>query len=281
MSLDFFPDGDPLSLTWRYRAWIEVGIAALLSVSILLLTYSADASPSRHIPVINPKILKVVPHSRHGFTEGLAVCGNHLVESDGLYGHSHLLVRTLPDGRVLHRLTLPNGVFGEGVTCVGPTLIQLTWHRGEAYYYDSALKIIGWQHYAGQGWGLTSHGDQLIASNGTSRLHFYNAQTMHLERTLKVRAGGRRVKNLNELEWVHGFIFANVWMTDRIAIINPRSGNVVDWFNCNRLVNIAGGKHLGRQDVLNGIAYDRTGHCLLVTGKDWPVMFEIAVPKLT
>ena len=264
----------------RRRLFMTSAVAAPLLLITVLLARAAVAAATHPIPTLEPHILRTLPHSRSAFTEGLAVCGDRLVESDGLFGHSRLVVRALPGGRVLHRRLLPDSVFGEGATCMGDSLIQLTWHRGLAYYYDQQLQIIGWQHYSGQGWGLTARGNQLVLSDGSSRLHFYSARNMRLVRTLQVRAEGRPVRRLNELEWVGGRIYANVWLTDRIAVIDPHTGRVTAWIDCRHLAEVAGvGHRLGREDVLNGIAYDRAGHCLLVTGKDWPVLFEIAVPR--
>lgn len=265
----------------RSRRWFTLLVVAvpLSIVAMMLLYYRHQAE---FVPILNARILHVYQHGPNDFTEGLAVCDGRIIESDGLYGGSRLVVRTLPYDRTIRQRRLPASVFGEGVTCVGNTLIQLTWRRGLAYYYaDPSLRLVAVHHYSGQGWGLTAHGDQLIMSNGTNHLRVLQAKTMQLLRTINVHADGNPVWNLNELEWVRGRIFANVWRQNRIAVIDPKSGSVLAWIDCSRLSRIASlNRRSGHDGVLNGIAFDHTTGRLYVTGKDWPDLFEIAVPSL-
>lgn len=226
------------------------------------------------------QIVAEYPHPTEAFTEGLAFDrAGHLIESTGRYGRSTLSVFASPGGAALHAITLDPEDFGEGVTTVGDHVVQLTWRNGRAYVYDSELHRLAVHPLAHEGWGLAYDGGRLIASDGSATLHFLDPQDLHETGELLVRDGDRPIAELNELEFARGELFANVWHSDRIAVIDLASGRVLHWLDLSALY-----RRLpkapdwdSRENVLNGIAYDpRRGH-FYVTGKCWPLLFEIAV----
>ncbi len=219
------------------------------------------------------------PHETSAFTEGLLVHGDELFESTGIYGRSGLFISDIHSGKLHRSSQLDPGEFGEGLALAGHRLYQLTWREGICHVYDLDLRLLKNFQYSGEGWGLTFDGHALIRSDGTPTLHFHDPSDFHEVRSLMVRDAGRPVGLLNELEWVGGQLFANVWTTDRIAVIDPATGTVTGWLDLGILKQgfVPPSDWNPRDDVLNGIAYDpRTGH-LLVTGKRWPTIFEIAV----
>ena len=183
----------------------------------------------------------------------------------------------LETGKVVQQHKLDDRLFGEGITIWENHIIQLTWKARQAIVYD--LATFQEKHrfsYRGEGWGLTHDGHSLIMSDGTSTLRVLDPKTFEIQRLLVVRDGNRRVNNLNELEYVEGEIYANIWYDDRIARISPSTGKVIGWLDLSRLYPRSQRPH--RDAVLNGIAYDRQQRRLFVTGKDWPQLYEIRLP---
>lgn len=256
------------------RTIVTLTCCALLG---LLLVGNAQAAPLLHYRVVGS-----YPHDASGFTEGLAICNGDLVESDGLYGHSRLVIRSLHTGRLLAKHALPASLFGEGVTCANGELIQLTWRAGLAYTYDFALNPLGTLNYAGEGWGLAFDGQRLIESDGSAKLRFFRPADFSMLGSITVRDAAGPVTQLNELEWAKGRIYANIWYSNRIAVIDPRSGKVTAWIDCTRLLKrFKRGPDWPSGNVLNGIAYDPESGHLFVTGKRWPKLFELAVDGLS
>jgi len=227
------------------------------------------------------KVVASYPHDRAAFTQGLVYLDGTLYEGTGLYGQSSL--RRYPLGAPLDEQTadmvmLDARYFGEGIAVVGEQIFQLTWREGVGLIYDrSSLAQTGEFRYnetsgTQEGWGLTYDGSQLILSDGTDILTFLDPLTLERHGSLAVRDGSSPVLRLNELEYVGGKIYANIWLTDRIAIINPASGLVEAWIDLTGLLPASDG---AGADVLNGIAYDPAGDRLFVTGKLWPTLFEI------
>lgn len=244
-----------------------------LALALLFCVVSAAAHAEDGYRVIHR-----YPHDPNAFTQGLIYLNGHLYESDGLYGKSSLREVDLQTGRVIREIQLPSQYFGEGLTNWGNTLIQLTWKAHIGFVYNrSNFQLIRTFHYPWQGWGLTQDGKDLIESDGSSTLHFMNPDTFADVRDINVTWHGKPVKNLNELEYIHGKIYANVWMTNKIAIISPETGNVLEWINLSGLLPDI--EVHGPNAVLNGIAYDPTGNRLFVTGKLWPRLFQIEVVK--
>lgn len=227
-------------------------------------------------PVQGYDIVRVYPHDRNAFTQGLIWIDGSLYESTGLNGASSVRRVQLESGRVLARHDLDNRYFGEGLTAWGSQLIQLTYRAGVGFVYDRAtLRQRQTFRYAGEGWGLTHDGQRLIMSDGTAVLRFLDPLTFRQVYELQVHDGGQPVANLNELEFVRGEIWANVWRTDRIARIDPKTGRVTAWVDLSGLLSPA--ERTGTVDELNGIAWDAQRDRVFVTGKRWPKLFQIRV----
>jgi glutaminyl-peptide cyclotransferase len=238
--------------------------------SIAQSAAAAPAVPTQKVVVVNS-----FPHDPGAFTQGLLWHDGSLFEGTGLEGQSTLREVTLSTGAIVRRASVPAQYFGEGIAIIGDKLYELTWRAHVAFVYDVAtFKQTGTRSYTGEGWGLTTLGDTLIMSDGTSRLRFLDPATFAVRRTLDVTADGDSVRDLNELEMIRGEIWANVWQTDRIARIDPATGHVVGWVDLRDLLQA--GDRAGRNvDVLNGIAYDADRDRIFVTGKLWPRLFEI------
>jgi glutamine cyclotransferase len=225
------------------------------------------------VPVSGYQIVNTYPHDPGAFTQGLIFHDGRLYESTGLHGRSSLRKVEMETGKVLKRRDLPEKYFGEGIAFCSKRLIQLTYQSQIGFIYDLDLRQTGSFTYPTEGWGLTCDGSRLVLSDGTATLRWLDARTFKMVKQITVTDQGRPVGRLNELEYVKGEIFANIWQTDIIARISPDTGQVKGW------IDLGG---LSRQleptaliDCLNGIAYDERGDRLFVTGKLWPKLFEI------
>ena len=228
-------------------------------------------------PVVAVQQVRSYPHDSTAFTQGLVWSGGRLYESTGRYGQSSLRLVELETGRVVQRVDLGPQYFAEGLAAVGDSLIQLTWKEGVAFVYDAAtLRSLGQVQYSGEGWGLTSDGRRLIVSDGSSYLTFIQPATFQIDTTIRVTDGGTPVDQLNELEWVRGEIWANVWHTPHIVRIDPATGRVKGRLDLGTIIP----QVADPESVPNGIAYDEAGNRLLVTGKLWPRLYEISIPSL-
>lgn len=229
-----------------------------------------DSSP----PNYGYEIVHVYPHDRNAFTQGLIYLNGFLYEGTGLNGRSSLRKVKLETGEVLQNIALQPQYFGEGITDWGHDLIELTWQNGMGFVYDQfSFRKLREFKYQGEGWGLTHDSFNLIMSDGSAYLRYLDPETFREKRRLLVKDGDRPVINLNELEYIKGEVYANIWMTDRIARISPKTGLVVGWINLQGLLTDADRPESGA--VLNGIAYDSAHDRLFVTGKLWPKLFEI------
>ncbi|HHX45228.1 MAG TPA: glutaminyl-peptide cyclotransferase [Chloroflexi bacterium] len=220
------------------------------------------------------------PHDPDAFTQGLVYGGDGvLYEGTGLWGASSLRRVDLTTGEVQRRRDLADAYFGEGIAVVEERIIQLTWKAGVAFTYDrETFELLGEHAYPGEGWGVTYDGERLIMSDGTSRLRFWDPETLAEIGSVEVLDGEDPITYLNELEYVEGQVWANVWQTDRIARIDADSGRVVGWIDLTGLLR-AEDRQGRRVDVLNGIAYDADAERVFVTGKWWPVLYEIRVVR--
>lgn len=243
--------------------------------ALLILFFAVSASlAAAKVPVQGYEIAATYPHDENAFTQGLFYRDGHLYESTGLIGRSTVRKVRLADGRVVDGVRLPGNLFGEGITDWGGEIIGVTWQDQVGYRLDLAtMEAKGRFTYPGEGWGLTQDGKTIILSDGTAWLRFLDPETMKELRRLRVTADGEPVAKLNELEWVKGEIYANIWQSNRIARIDPRTGEVKAWIDLGGLDRLAG--RSGPDAVLNGIAYDAAGDRLFVTGKLWPKLFEI------
>ncbi len=218
------------------------------------------------------EVVNTYPHDETAFTQGLVVENDSLYESTGLYGDSSLRRVELLTGSILQMHLLPAEFFGEGLTLLDDRLIQLTWKSETGFVYDkNSFEVLQEFSYPTEGWGITHNGSHLIMSDGTATLHFLDPGTFEAIHQIEVYGDGA-VTRLNELEYINGRIYANIWMEETIAIINPETGYVEGWIDLSGLRNP---EDQDPYDVLNGIAYDETDDRLFVTGKRWPQLFEI------
>ena len=220
------------------------------------------------------RIVNVYPHDPDAFTQGLVFHRGYIYEGTGIAGQSSIRKVELKTGRVLKSQYLAAEHFGEGITIRRNRLIQLTWQSHTGFVYDlQSFRLLQTFSYPWEGWGITYDGNHLIVSDGTAVLRFLDSRTYKMVRQVEVRDRGKNLPNINELEYVKGEIYANVWGTDYIVRISPRTGRVLGWIDLRDLYHYVG---VGRNiDVLNGIAYDAKDDRLFVTGKYWPNLFEI------
>jgi len=238
----------------------------------------APEDPSLYFNVSRCRVVRAYPHDPLAFTQGLVYDGSYLFESTGLYGRSSLRKVELATGRVLDQMRLPMTFFGEGVTLWENTLTQLTWKKGIGFIFTKdGFDLKGQFHYDTEGWGITNDGHFLIYSDGTATLRFLDPATFKIERSFDVVSRGRKVDNLNELEYVHGEIWANVFPTSWIVRISPLDGTAIGWIDCAELC--ARVRLCRDEAVLNGIAYDSWNDRIYVTGKLWPQLFEITLDE--
>lgn len=227
-------------------------------------------------------LVKAFPHDPRAFTEGLLIHDGLLYESTGMPGASDIRIERLEDGRVLRRVVVPPPYFGEGIVRWKDRLISLTWQHKTGFIWSlPRLKKTGSFHYPGEGWALTTDGTHIIMSDGTPQLRLLDPETLAETGRITVRdADGEPVPMLNELEYVDGEILANVWMTNRIARIDPTSGRIIDWIDLTPLADQMTAEGVDPiNGVLNGIAWDAKAKRLFVTGKYWTKLFEIRLEK--
>jgi glutaminyl-peptide cyclotransferase len=270
----------------RRSTMLMFALAAIAIAVVVVVLLPRNGTPGEPLPGIPGAPLQPVeqvrayPHDTLAFTQGLEFHGGSLYESTGRYGESGVREVELETGRVIRRVDLAHHHFGEGLTILDGRVYQLTWQDGIGYVYDlETFAPVGTFEYSGEGWGLANDGQHLIMSDGSDQLRYLDPQTFQVVRVVAVRDGTLPVHRLNELEWVHGEIWANVWHSEHVARIDPRTGRVIAWLDLSGLIPA----HHRPQDaeaVLNGIAWDREGDRLFVTGKLWPYVYEIRVPAL-
>ena len=229
-------------------------------------------------PIYGVQVIQTFPHDPEAFTQGLIFHEGYLYESTGLYGKSSLRKIHLETGQVVKTIPLPERYFGEGLTRWKDTLVQLTWQSRVGFIYDlPTLRLMKTRPYPFEGWGLTEDGHSLIASDGTAQLYFLDPVLLKERKRIVVRDQGLPVARLNELEFINGEVFANIFLTDRIARIAPDTGEVTGWIDLTGLLPAPDRRP--NTDVLNGIAYDHHQDRLLVTGKNWPKLFHIRLVR--
>jgi glutamine cyclotransferase len=271
--------------TWKDNVKKELVLILMLIMIPIVVTFSSLPSfaeenvgnlQSRSVPVYGYEIINIYPHDNTTFTEGLVYDGKTLYESTGLYGKSTLRQVDLKTGRILKLHRLPEEFFGEGLTLWKDQMIQLTWKSRIGFVYNKeSFNQTRSFSYPKDGWGLTSDGQRLIMSDGSDTLYFLNPDTFEEIGSIRVKDNSIPVDKLNELEFIKGNVYANVWYTSRIAIISSETGEVTGYIDLQGLVDRERG--LGDVDVLNGIAYEADKDLLLVTGKLWPELFEIKI----
>jgi glutaminyl-peptide cyclotransferase len=274
-----------------YRVWI-LGMAVLGLILLSSCTPPAASIPGRlspptaTTPDLTPqlnnytyKIIHVYPHDREAFTEGLVFANGQLWEGTGLKGGSSIRRVDLATGEVLQSYRLPEWYFGEGITLYGDKLFQLTYTSNLGFVYNqSNFNLLSEFYYPTEGWGLTQDGEHLIMSDGSATLRYLDSNTLETTRLVTVRDQNQTVAGINELEYVQGQVYANIWPTNKIAIIELPQGRVAGWADLSGLLQTQ--SYTGKTDVLNGIAYDSSADRLFVTGKLWPFVFEIKLEAI-
>ena len=251
-------------------------MALLTLAAALSAGFNMQRRGAAGAPTVGYDLVKVYPHDPQAFTQGLVYLDGYLYEGTGLNGRSTLRKVKLENGEVLQIQKVDSQYFGEGIVVWKDRIVQLTWQAGLGFIYDRAsFRRTGTFNYSGEGWGLTHDGTRIIMSDGSSSLRFLNPDTLKETGRLPVKDGATPVANLNELEFVKGAILANIWQTDRLARISPRTGQVMQWIDLRGLLDPRDAAH--GVDVLNGIAYDAARDRLFVTGKLWPKLFEIRI----
>jgi glutamine cyclotransferase len=273
-------------LTHNATMKIRLLILILAVLSIHCQNGANTNQPPKSTPTPTPavvqkygyQIVNMYPHDSNAFTQGLILSEGQLLESTGQEGMSSLRRVELNSGKILKKVEVPVPYFAEGIAVLNGKVYQLTWQHGLGFIYDfRSLERQGEFKYEGEGWGLTTDGQSLILSDGSNRLRFIDPASFRVTRTVTVLDGTTPVRDLNELEFVNGEIYANVWHDNRIASIDPKSGRVTAWIDLTGL--IPEGELQDPEAVLNGIAYDQANDKLFVTGKLWPRLFEIKVKK--
>jgi glutaminyl-peptide cyclotransferase len=256
-------------------------VRTALGLALLLMVTGPHRAPGfvvaqpagASLPRYTYTLVRSYPHDATAFTQGLQYVDGFLYEGTGNHGASSIRKVNLETGEVLQKRDLPQQYFGEGIVVRRDELVQLTYQTEIGFVYDRhTFAPKRTFKYQGEGWGLTEDGKNLIMSDGSDRLRVLDPATLKELRRIPVTAGGAPVRNLNELEWVRGEIFANIWQTDYIARIDPATGRVTGWIDLRGLLSP---RERAKTDVLNGIAYDAASDRLFVTGKWWPRVFEI------
>ena len=255
----------------------QLQLSAIVAVAAILACAPATAQ-RKPAPVQSYKVIATFPHDTTSFTQGLVFAADgQLYESTGLEGESTLRRVDINTGHTLQRIDVPAQYFAEGLAMVGDDLLQLTWRHKIGFVYDRhTFKQKRTFSYKTEGWGIAYDGTaNLVMSDGSDTLTFLDPKSFAPTRTLKVQDAGRSIGHLNELEWIEGEIWANVWMTDRIARISPNTGEVNAWIDLATLFPLA--ERRPPADVLNGIAYDKATRRIYITGKKWPRLYQITV----
>ena len=230
------------------------------------------------VPKYGYQIVNIWPHDSNAFTQGLILVDGKLLESTGQEGSSSLRRIELETGKILKKVDVPMPYFAEGIAVLNGKIYQLTWQHQLGFIYDlQSFKLLGEFKYQGEGWGLTTDGTSLIMSDGSNRIRFIDPSNFRVTKTINVVDGTTPVGALNELEFVQGEIYANIWHDDRIAVVDPQNGRLKAWID---LTGLMPAEDLQDEEaVLNGIAYDQSSNRLFVTGKLWPRVFEIRIKK--
>ena len=250
-------------------------LAIITALAAALLTATCMAAP-----VSGYTVVAKYPHSTNSYTEGFFYLDGLFYEGTGMNGHSAITVTQPETGKSLQRLEIPPQYFGEGIVDWGPNLYEWTWTSHICFVYDRfSLREVKRFTYTGEGWGMTRTENEIITSDGTSTLRFRDPNTFKETRHIVVKDGATKIDQLNELEYIKGEIFANIWHSDRIARISPLDGHVISWIDLTGL--LPEDQKVNAESVLNGIAYDKQHDRLFVTGKQWPAIFEIKITPPT
>ena len=261
------------------RMIASVTALAIASLTVSTLTVACAQSQNDFI-YYDYRVINAYPHDKDAFTQGLFFHDGILFESTGQLGKSSVRKVDLETGIILERTNLPDHIFGEGIALADDRIVTLTWRAKKGFVYDSkTLALTGEFTYDTEGWGITHDGTQFIMSDGSATLQMLDTKTLNVTGTLDITFRGKPISRLNELEWIDGEIFANVWQTNAILRIDPATGMVTSVIDLRGLLSDE--DKTSQTNVLNGIAYDAASHRLFVTGKNWPKLFEIELVERT
>lgn len=268
------PEGKTGTNTIKVESWHPDHKKGIASVSIRI---KPEKAPEKY----SYKIEKVYPHDPKAYTQGLIFHDGYMYEGTGQYGESSIRKTDMKDGKVLSVLNIDNQLFGEGITIYKDKIYQITWRSRKGFIYDlKSFTLESTFQYNSEGWGITTYGDELIMSDGSNKLYHIAPSTFNIINQIEVYDHNGEVNQLNELEYIDGMVWANVWLTDRIVGIDPESGAVKAEIDMSKLLSPAEKAQLNdKDDVLNGIAWNPEKKTFYVTGKRWPKMFEISVGK--
>jgi glutamine cyclotransferase len=273
LPLNLAPLAFAAAVTWREMLSLTRSLRSLVFLVAVANVGCASASSA---PVASYTVIAKYPHSTASYTEGFFYLDGLFYEGTGLEGHSQLLAVQPATGQPRQHIDLPPQYFGEGIVDWGSTIYEWTWKSHVCFVYDRfTLRVVKQFSYEGEGWGMTRTTTELITSDGSDTLRFRDPANFKVKREIVVRDGGKRIDQLNELEYVKGEIYANVWHSDRIARISPRDGHVLGWIDLSGI--LPDDQRVNAESVLNGIAYDAQDDRLFVTGKQWPTIFEIRI----
>ena len=254
--------------TWWRRPRVQLRLAFVVALTSVGLTCNGGYASNDY------EVVRRFPHDTTAYTQGLLYVDGQLYESTGQLGRSDVRRVDLETGRVQASTLLPTNRFGEGLALLGDKLYQLTWQTNVGYVYEAeTLALVDSFTYAGEGWGLATDGASLIMSDGTANLRFLDPESFEVTREVTVQDQGSSLTHINELEYVQGDLYANIYQSDRVVRIDPSTGNVQEWFNLSGF--LPQDERTRNTDVLNGIAYHEGSGNLLITGKFWPALFEI------
>jgi Glutamine cyclotransferase len=231
-------------------------------------------NPSPQLQQLIPKIINKYPHDKNAYTQGLVYHNGYLYESTGLYGKSSLRKVEITTGKVLQSILLSPQYFGEGIAILDNKIYQLTWENKKVFVYDlKTFKLLNEYTFPTEGWGITTDGKQLIVSDGSNFLTYYKPENFSITNTLMIKQGNKSLYNINEMEYHDGMIYANVYMTDSIVIINPNNGDIIGWIDISSLRQKLDDPNSA--EVSNGIAYNYDTKTFYLTGKNWSNLFEV------
>ena len=261
------------------RFFRQVLVQAAVVAALTMSAGSCKAADAASAPVNGYTVVAKLPHSTSSYTEGFFYLDGLFYEGTGMEGRSALLVNQPSTGKPVQQRMLPPQFFGEGIIDVGPSIYEWTWQSHIGFVIDKfSMRQVREFHYTGEGWGMTRDKSSIITSDGSDTLRFRNPQTFAETRHIVVHDGAKKIEQLNELEYIKGEIWSNVWHDDRIARISPKDGHVISWVDLSGILPAS--QKIDGESVLNGIAYDAEHDRIFVTGKQWPAIFEIkVVPK--
>lgn len=262
--------------TFKFPLLIFILVIIVATVKVFFNSNKdRNSQLNQQIDQYSYEIVNKYPHDNEAFTQGLFYYNGYLYESTGLYGESSLRKVDLQTGDVLEKIELNEEFFGEGMTIIDDKIYQLTWKSNQGFVYDiETFEVVREFEYQTEGWGLTHNKESIIMSDGTDKIYFYNIQDLSYQKYISVRINEVPLKDINELEYINGKIYANIWKSDLIALIDPDSGVVTGEIDLSGLLT---GREKSNADVLNGIAYDRQSDRLFVTGKKWPYLYELKI----